>query len=96
MVDIDHALLQKIAHLAQLDIVHQDEEAMLQDLNHIVHWIEKLQEVDTQGVVPLVTMAPEQDIVSDDVPLAPLAHAKALVNAPSKDTDYFRVPKVKD
>lgn len=58
--------------------------------------MEKLGEVDTQGVLPLATMSPEQNITNEDVPQAPLVQEKSLTNAPSKDTDYFRVPKVKE
>jgi aspartyl-tRNA(Asn)/glutamyl-tRNA(Gln) amidotransferase subunit C len=94
-VKIDKHLLQKIAQLAQLEVDTQAEETLLEDLNKIITWIGKLKELDTTGVEPLVTMALEHDLLQEDIPQAPLAHERGLVNAPSKDSNYFRVPRVK-
>lgn len=94
-VKIDKPLLQKLAYLAQLEVDTNDEAVLLEDLNKIVTWIEKLKELDTAGVKPLVTMALEHNIFREDIPQAPLAHEKVLANAPSKDSNYFRVPQIK-
>ncbi|MEM9417372.1 MAG: Asp-tRNA(Asn)/Glu-tRNA(Gln) amidotransferase subunit GatC [Bacteroidota bacterium] len=93
---IDKPLLHKIAHLARLEVKEHDEAPLLADLNKIVHWIEKLKEVDTTGVRPLAIMSSAQHVSQEDIPQAPLAHDKGLVNAPRKDSNYFRVPQVKD
>ncbi len=95
-MNVDNPLLKKIAHLAQLELDAQSEAAMLQDLNKIITWTEKLEEICTEGVQPLVSMTLEQNILRADTPQSPLAHDKALANAPSKDSNYFRVPKVKE
>lgn len=92
---IDKPLLQKMAQLAQLEVDVHKEEVLLEDLNKIVAWIGKLKELDTTGVNPLVTMALEHNIFQEDIPQVPLAHEKGLANAPSKDSNYFRVPQVK-
>jgi aspartyl-tRNA(Asn)/glutamyl-tRNA(Gln) amidotransferase subunit C len=94
-VKIDKPLLLKLAHLAQLEVDAHNEAVLLEDLNKIVTWTEKLKEVDTAGVNPLVTMASEHNIFQEDIPQKPLAHDKGLANAPSKDSNYFRVPQVK-
>ncbi len=91
---IEKPLLHKIAHLARLEIDADKERALLDGLNKIVLWTQQLEEVDTTGVLPLVTMSPEQDVFDEDVPQAPLAHDAALANAPCKDSNYFRVPQV--
>jgi aspartyl-tRNA(Asn)/glutamyl-tRNA(Gln) amidotransferase subunit C len=96
LLKIDKPLLQKIAHLAQLEVGAHSEAVLLEELNKIVTWAEKLKEVDTAGVKPLVTMTLEHNVFQEDTPQAPLAHEKGLANAPSKDTNYFRVPQVKD
>lgn len=93
---IDRPLLQKLAQLAQLEVSVHDEPILLEDLNRIVNWAEKLKELDTTGVEPLVTMASEYHILQEDTPQMPLAHEKALASAPSRDSNYFRVPKVKE
>ena len=94
-VKIDKPLLHKIAHLAGIEVDAHNEAALLEDLNKIVSWIEKLKEVDTSGVRPLATMSSEHHVFQEDIPQAPLAHEKGLANAPSKDSNYFRVPQVK-
>ena len=95
-MNIDQPLLQKIAHLAQLELDKIAEAAVLEDLNNIVHLMNQLHEVDTLGILPLATMSPEQDVTHEDVGEAPLTQERSLANAPKKDTDYFRVPKVKE
>jgi aspartyl-tRNA(Asn)/glutamyl-tRNA(Gln) amidotransferase subunit C len=91
---IDRQLLDKIAHLARLEFDEKDAEKMMQDMTEIVNWVEKLNEVDTTGVEPLTTMSHEINALREDEVKAHLPHDLALVNAPKKDADFFRVPKV--
>jgi len=91
---IDRALLDKIAHLSRLEIDEKDAEKTMKDMTAIVEWVEKLKEVDTEGVEPLTTMSFEINVLREDVPKEHLDHDQALLNAPQKDKDYFRVPKV--
>ena len=91
---IDRALLDKIAHLARLDFEEKDAEKMMQDMTAIVDWVEKLRGVDTEGVEPLTTMSFEINVMRDDVVKDHIPHDEALKNAPKKDENYFRVPKV--
>lgn len=93
---IDRALLDKIAHLSRLEIDEKDVEKTMQDMTSIVDWVEKLKEVDTEGVEPLTTMSFEVNVLRDDVAKEHLSHERALFNAPKKDDQYFRVPKVLD
>jgi aspartyl-tRNA(Asn)/glutamyl-tRNA(Gln) amidotransferase subunit C len=91
---IDRNLLDKIAHLARLEFEEKDAEKMMQDMTAIVNWVEKLNEVDTTGVEPLTTMSHEINVFREDEVKEHLPHDLALKNAPKKDADYFRVPKV--
>lgn len=91
---IDRPLLDKIAHLARLDFDEKDAEKMMQDMNAIVDWVEKLSEVDTEGVEPLTTMSHEVNVTREDVVKQHITREQALSNAPQKDPEYFRVPKV--
>ena len=61
-----------------------------------MEWVEQLKEVDAEGVEPLTTMSFEVNILRDDVVKEHLSHERALLNAPKKDEQYFRVPKVLD
>ena len=91
---IDRQLLDKIAHLARLEFDEKDAEKMMQDMTSIVEWVEKLQEVDTEGVEPLTTMSYEINALREDVVGEHLSRERALRHAPVKDDQYFRVPKV--
>jgi aspartyl-tRNA(Asn)/glutamyl-tRNA(Gln) amidotransferase subunit C len=93
---IDRESLDKIAHLSRLEFDEKDAEKMMSDMTNIVNWVEKLNEVDTTGVEPLTTMSYEINMLRDDEVKEHLSHERALKNAPKKDADYFRVPKVID
>jgi aspartyl-tRNA(Asn)/glutamyl-tRNA(Gln) amidotransferase subunit C len=91
---INRELLDKIAHLSRLEFDEKDAEKMIADMTEIVDWVEKLKEVDTEGVEPLTTMSHEINSLRDDEVKGHLDHERALLHAPKKDADYFRVPKV--
>lgn len=91
---VDKNTLKKIAHLSRLEFKEASEEKMLSDLNNIIGWVEKLQELDTEGVEPLQSMSLETNNLREDENKPHLSHERALKNAPKKDSDYFRVPKV--
>lgn len=91
---INRELLDKIAHLSRLEFDEKDAEQMMQDMTEIVNWVEKLKEVDTEGVEPLTTMSHEVNVFREDKVKEHLSHERALLHAPRKDNDYFRVPKV--
>lgn len=91
---VDRETLRKLAHLARLEISKDSEEDMLNSLSDILTWVEKLSEVDTDGVLPLTNMTEEVNQFREDKAINTLEHDKGLLNAPKKDSDYFRVPKV--
>lgn len=91
---IDKETLRKIAHLARLDFEENAEKEMLSSMSEILTWVEKLNEIDTDSIEPLTHMSMEVNNMREDKVLAPLDHEKGLKNAPQKDNDYFRVPKV--
>ena len=91
---IDRQLLDKIAHLSRLEFDEKDAEKMMQDMTAIVEWVEKLKEVNTDGVEPLTTMSHEVNVLREDEVKPHLSHDEVLKNAPKKDSDYFRVPIV--
>ena len=91
---IDKKLVQDIAHLGRLEVSPAKEEEMANELNKIVDWMEQLNEVDTTGIEPLIHISTELNVLREDEEGNILAHDKALKNAPKKDSNYFRVPKV--
>ena len=91
---INKDTVRKIAHLARLEFNEKEEEEMLKEMNKILDWMDKLNEIDTSAVEPLTHMSAELNILREDKVGTHLDHKKALFNAPKKDSDYFRVPKV--
>lgn len=93
-MEITDELLDRIAHLARLEIKEEEREKLKKDMNAILAWVDKLKEVDTEGMDPLVYMSGEMDSVREDVVANQLTQNEALENAPDTDGTYFRVPKV--
>ncbi|WP_324676385.1 Asp-tRNA(Asn)/Glu-tRNA(Gln) amidotransferase subunit GatC [Hymenobacter sp. GOD-10R] len=92
----DLATLRKLAHLSRLELDETKEEKMLGELNKILNWVEQLRELDTANVEPLVHLSHEINVLRTDEAKNTVSHQDGLRNAPRKDSDYFRVPKVLD
>jgi aspartyl-tRNA(Asn)/glutamyl-tRNA(Gln) amidotransferase subunit C len=91
---IDLNTVKKMAHLARLEFNEEGAEKMKKDMTQILDWVEQLNEVDTEGVEPLTTMSSEVNVLREDIVGEHLSRERGLQNAPQKDSDYFRVPKV--
>lgn len=91
---IDEQTVDKIAHLARLELGVEEKQAMITDMNKILGFMDKLNEIDTTGVEPLVYMTSETNILREDVVKQEITHQEALQNAPLHDDDYFLVAKV--
>lgn len=91
---ITDEIIDHIAHLARLEFSGEKKETIKQDMEKIISFMEKLQEVDTNNVVPLIFMSDEVNVLRDDVAKVTVTQKEALENAPKKDSDYFRIPKV--
>ncbi len=91
---VDKETLNKIAHLARLEFDEKDAEKMMEDMGNIISFVEKLNEVNTDRVEPLTTMSHEINSLRNDEVKPHLDHDRVMKNAPKKDKDYFRVPKV--
>lgn len=93
MTKIDEELVKKIAHLARLEFKDESMQEMIKDMNRMLEFVEKLNEIDTQNVEPLIYMSDEVNVLREDEVNHSITHEEALKNAPEKDSDYFRVPK---
>jgi aspartyl-tRNA(Asn)/glutamyl-tRNA(Gln) amidotransferase subunit C len=95
-MEINEALLDHIANLSKLSFEGSEKEAIRQDLQRMIAFVDKLSELDTSGVEPLIFMSNEVNRLRDDITEQSVSHEEALRNAPKKDSDYFRIPKVLD
>ncbi len=88
---VDH-----IAHLARLEFKGDAKQEIKSDLENIISFMEVLKEVNTDNVEPLIYMNDEINNLREDTPEVTIGQKEALHNAPKKDSDYFRIPKVLD
>ena len=93
---ITDEIVDHIAHLARLEFIGEEKDAIKSDLEKIIGFMGQLNEVDTSNVEPLIFMSDEVNRLREDVPQITISHEEALRNAPKKDSDYFRIPKVLD
>lgn len=93
---INDNLLDHISHLARLSFEGEEREAVKNDLDNITNFMDQLKELNTENVEPLIFMTEEINNLREDIPAVTVSHEDALKNAPKKDTDYFRIPKVLD
>jgi len=93
-MNIDRETVDKIAHLARLDMAENDKQEMIGDMNRILDFMAKLNEVDTSGVEPLVYMSTEVNAFREDVARQDITTEEALENAPKHNEQYFMVAKV--
>jgi aspartyl-tRNA(Asn)/glutamyl-tRNA(Gln) amidotransferase subunit C len=93
---IDIKTVDEIAHLARLEFTNEAKEGIITDMNRMLDFVEKLNEVKTDDIEPLIYMTQEQNVLREDTPEVTLTQKEALKNAPQKDTDYFKAPKVID
>ena|SRR5215471_16097263 len=91
-----------VADLANLELTDQEHRRMLSDLNSILDYIDRLNELDTTNVPPMAQLSSGVDSTSDraagllrEDALSPcLPHSEAMQNAPQTDGEFFKVPKV--
>ena len=84
----------ELAHLARLEFDAEQVPGIQSDLERIIAFCEKLNEVDTTDVAPLIYMSKHNNELRPDIIVEDITQDQGLKNAPSADSDYFRVPKV--
>ncbi|NVK84045.1 MAG: Asp-tRNA(Asn)/Glu-tRNA(Gln) amidotransferase subunit GatC [Cytophagia bacterium] len=91
---VDKEKLEKVAHLARLSIKPEEETQLIKDMGEILNWVDKLSEVDTEGVEPLTHMTQETNVLRADKAEHTIEREDALKNAPDQNGQFFKVPKV--
>lgn len=90
---IDIQTVEKIAHLARLSLSEQEKESMVSDLSKILDFMDKLNEVDTEKVEPLIYLNEEAHKPRADEVIKISTKEEILKNAPKTDGNHFQVPK---
>lgn len=93
-MEVNDAMIKKLALLSRLNFNANEKEEIKMDLQKMISFIEKLNELDTTGVQPTLHMSDEVNVLREDEIKGSITAEKAFVNAPLHDGQYFKVPKV--
>ena len=93
-MEVNNKLIQDLSRLAKLKFDEKSAEKMKEDLNKMIGFVDKLSEIDTEGVEPLIYLSDEVNVLRVDKIANEVSQENALKNAPQKDSDYFKVPTV--
>ena len=86
--------VQNVARLARLHLTDDEAERMREQLDAILAYIDKLRELDVEGVEPTAHAVPLVNVMRDDALQACLPQEQALANAPDRAHEFFRVPRI--
>lgn len=93
-MEVNHALIDKLSLLARLEIKPDEKDKLRDDLQQMIGFIEKLQELDTTGIEPLMHLTEEINVLRADEVKGSVSREEALQNAQLKNNSFFMVPKV--
>ena len=93
-MEVNDALVENLCKLACLEFDLAGKQEIKKDLQKMIGFVEKLNELDLRDVEPLLYMGEETNVLRDDIPQNALSRAEALKNAPAADNIYFKVPQV--
>jgi len=91
---IDKEIIEKISGLACLEFEDEEKEKIRQDLEQILTFVEKLRDLDTEDVDPLIYLSDNTNVLREDRMSGSISHDEALLNAPETSEGFFKVPKV--
>lgn len=86
--------IDRIASLAKLEFNAEAKKEIQSDMNNMIEFINKLDEINTDNVEPLLFITEEVNVLREDDVKSTITQKEALKNAPQKDSDYFKIPKV--
>tara|TARA_B110000459_G_scaffold76033_1_gene85515 strand:+ start:700 stop:1002 length:303 start_codon:yes stop_codon:yes gene_type:complete len=93
-ITINDKIVSDLSRLAKLKFDAEKAEKMKSDLDKIIGFVNKLSEIDTKGIEPLIYLSEEVNVLRADEIKHEVSQENALKNAPQKDSDYFKVPTV--
>lgn len=93
-MEINEKVVKEVAHLARLEFDEEKLEKIKSDMNRMIGFVNKLNELNTDQIDPLIYMSEEINVLREDLVVQEITQKEALKNAPKKDSDYFKAPKV--
>ena len=91
---LDKETVERVAHLARLELTEEEIEEFTGQLSDILGHAEKLNELDTEDVEPMAHVLPVKNVFREDEVRESLDREEALANAPQKEKGMFKVPQI--
>jgi len=93
-MEVNDAMVEKLAHLARLKFNEEEKQEIKTDLQRMISFVEKLNELNLDGVEPLLHLSDEVNVLREDEIKGSVSREDALKNAPLHDEEFIKVPKV--
>ena len=93
-MEVTDIMIDKLAHLARLKFNDAEKKEIKTDLQRMIVFVEKLNELDLESVEPMLHMSDEVNVLREDEVKGSVSRHEALKNAPLHDDQFFKVPKV--
>jgi aspartyl-tRNA(Asn)/glutamyl-tRNA(Gln) amidotransferase subunit C len=93
-MEVNDALVDKLAKLSRLRFSDSEKAEIKNDLQRMIGFVEKLDELDLEHVPPLLHMSDQVNVFRTDEVKGSISREEALKNAPLHDDQFFKVPKV--
>ncbi len=93
-MEVNDKLVDKLAHLSRLQFNESEKAEIKIDLQRMIGFVEKLNELKLDGIEPLLHMSEEVNLLREDEIKGSVSREEALKNAPLHDEQFFKVPKV--
>ena len=93
-MSLSKADVEKVSLLARLKLTDQELATMTRQLDHVIQYVQQLEELDTSDVQPMAHAADLANVLAADVLQASLPREAALANAPKRDDQCYLVPAV--
>ena len=93
---IDAEQVRKVAKLSRLELTDAEVKEFTGQLSAILDYMEKMNELDTTGTEPLAHSLPISNVFREDAVRDSLGTERTLANAPRRDGEFFKVPKILD
>jgi aspartyl-tRNA(Asn)/glutamyl-tRNA(Gln) amidotransferase subunit C len=93
-MEINDELIDKITNLARLHFNDAEKAAAKKDLQRMIQFVEKLNELNTSGIEPLLHMTGNINVLRNDAIQGSISREEGFKNAPVHDKEFFKVPKV--
>jgi len=93
-MDINAETVEYIAKLAKISISEEEKNKFVPQLSKIITYIEKLSELDTEGISPMSSVIATKNVFREDETKPSMQRDDVLANAPASQNGFFKVPKV--